>query len=68
MTQYQPLIQNGRFWAEIDTKNGLLRIKRGRHTAVFSLWDMLLEAQAQAAAEGKAPTDEATATSAAAAK
>lgn len=38
-----PLRQHGKMWGEIDPANYLLRIRRGRHTAVFNLCDLLAE-------------------------
>lgn len=43
MSQYVPLRQHGKVWAEIDTRNGLLRIKRQRLTAVFDLRLLMAE-------------------------
>lgn len=41
--QYIPLRQHGRLWGEIDTQNGLLRIKKQRLTAVFDLRLLMAE-------------------------
>lgn len=43
MTHLIPLRQHGRMWGEIDTRNGMLRIKKQKLTAVFDLRLLMAE-------------------------
>ncbi len=43
MTHLIPLRQHGRMWGVIDTRNGLLRIKKQKLTAVFDLRLLMAE-------------------------